>query len=235
MNILLSPDPVLFWTSTSILLVLILIAIRYAPWKLLLAEQSRQHFLFATVLALALLWLLQIRVMNLVAFHPLLITVITMIFGWSFTLLIGALALIVLEIYQLAVRSALVNWDLALTQFNFETLPVDFCLSVAVPATWALCVIGLVNRWKFKNPFTYFWGVGFFGAMLSCFATGLTAILLFTLTSSERELFAVKENFIVFAVMTFPEGFINGSIATMLTIFWPDIMKTYRDDWFLKD
>lgn len=235
MNILLSPNNTLFWSATIIMLTMMLLAVRYAPWKLLLAEQTRQHFFFATVLMLALMWLLQIRVMDLLAFHPLLVTVVTMIFGWSFTLLIGALALVVLEIYQLALRSAFVNWDLALTQFNFETLPVDFCLSVVVPATWALCVIGLVNRWRFKNPFTYIWGVGFFGAMISCFLTGLTAMTLFAITGSERELFSIKENFIVFVVMTFPEGFINGSIATMFTIFWPDIMKTYRDDWFLKD
>ena len=105
------------------------------------------------------MWILQIRVMNVLAFHPLLITVVTMIFGWSFTLFIGVLALVVLEIYQLTLRSAFMNWDVALTQFNFDSLPVDFCLSVLVPATWALCVIGLVNRWKFKNPFTYFCGL----------------------------------------------------------------------------
>lgn len=235
MNILLSPNNTLFWSATIIMWMMLLSAVRYAPWKLLLAEQTRQHFFFATILLLALMWLLQIRVMNVVAFHPLLVTVVTMIFGWSFTLLIGGLALVVLEIYQLAFRSAFIHWDLALTQFNFDTLPVDFCLSVAVPATWALCVIGLVNRWQFKNPFTYFWGIGFFGAMVSCLLTGLTAIVLFTITGSERELFSVKENFIVFVVMTFPEGFINGSIATMFTIFWPEILKTYRDDWFLKD
>jgi len=71
--------------------------------------------------------------------------------------------------------------------------------------------------------------------MMGCFLTGLTALLLFAVTGSERELMAVKENLVVFTLMTFPEGFINGSVASMLTIFWPDIMKTYRDDWFLKD
>ena len=235
MNILLSPNNILFWSATIIMSSSLLLAVRYAPWKLLFADQSRQHCLFASILVLALMWILQIRVMNVLAFHPLLITVVTMIFGWSFTLFIGVLALVVLEIYQLTLRSAFMNWDVALTQFNFDSLPVDFCLSVLVPATWALCVIGLVNRWKFKNPFTYFWGVGFFGAMISCFLMGLAAIALFVLTGSERELHSVKENFIVFVVMTFPEGFINGSMATMFTIFYPNIMKTYRDDWFLKD
>ena len=125
--------------------------------------------------------------------------------------------------------------DIAWTQFMLSTIPVDFCLSILVPVTWALLVIGMVNRWRFKNPFTYFWGVGFFGAMVSCLLTGLAAILLFELTVSKTELLSVKDNFIVFVVMTFPEGFINGSVATMFTVFWPEILKTYRDDWYLSN
>jgi len=34
--------------------------------------------------------------------------------------------------------------------------------------------------------------------------------------------------------MTFPEGFINGMLATALTVLAPDLVRTYRDDWFLR-
>jgi len=213
----------------------LVIAIWQAPWRLLLAEQARQHFFFAAIIALAVIWMLQIRVMGILAFHPLLVTVVTMIFGWSFAIVIGASALFVLKIIQLTFYSSTQGWDFALAQLQFSTLPVDFCLSILIPVTWALIVIGFVNRWKFKNPFTYFWGVGFFGAMISCILTGLISMLLFWISDSQLELYSVKENFIIFFVMTFPEGFINGSIATMFTIFWPEMLKTYRDDWFLQD
>jgi uncharacterized membrane protein len=100
---------------------------------------------------------------------------------------------------------------------------------------WAWCVLWLVDRWKFKNPFTYFWGVGFFGAMLSCIWLGLAAMLLFAVTGSDVQFATTQEHFIVFVLMTFPEGFVNGLIATVMTVLYPDMVKTYRDDWYLKD
>lgn len=232
MNILLPPNSLLFWLSSVIMLVALGFSLRYAPWRLLFSEQSRQHFLYGTIIVLAIIWMLQIKIKGVVAFHPLLMTVVTMLFGWSLSLLVGFFALVVLEIFQLALRSAVMGPDVAWSQFILSTIPVDFCLSVLVPVSWALLVIGLVNRWQFKNPFTYFWGVGFFGAMISCLLAGIAALLLFAITKSDVELNSVKDNFIVFVVMTFPEGFINGSVATMFTVFWPDIVKTYRDDWY---
>ncbi|MEN0038939.1 MAG: hypothetical protein AAGC78_17810 [Cellvibrio sp.] len=169
------------------------------------------------------------------AIHPLLMTVTTMVFGWSLAILIGAMALFALEIYQVPLHAITLDWDVALAQFNLSTLPVDFCLSVAVPVGWAWCVLWLVDRWKFKNPFTYFWGVGFFGAMVSCLWLGLTAMLLFAITGSDIQLATTQEHFIVFVLMTFPEGFVNGLIATVMTVLYPDMVKTYRDDWYLKD
>lgn len=235
MNLLLPPDSPLFWLSTLLGLPLLLVAIRHAPWQQLLVSQTRQHIMFAAVLALAFLWLLQVDVRGTIAIHPLLMTVTTMVFGWSFALIIGACALVALELYQLPLRSFHMDWDMALAQFELSTIPVDFCLSVLVPASWAWCVLWLVDRWKFKNPFTYFWGVGFFGAMLSCLLIGASAILLFAMTGSEIHLKNTQEHFFVFILMTFPEGFANGLIATVMTVLYPDLVKTYRDDWYLKD
>lgn len=233
MNLLLSPNSLLLFSTSIIMLVALGIALRYAPWRLLFAEPSRQHFMYSSIIALALIWMLQINVKGALAFHPLLMTVVTMLFGWSLALIVGFFALIVLEIFQLVLRSSMLGSDIAWSQLALSTLPADFCLSILVPVSWALLVIGLVNRWRFKNPFTYFLGVGFFGAMISCLLAGLAAILLFEFTNSEFELASVKDNFIIFFVMTFPEGFINGTVATMFTIFWPEILKTYRDDWYL--
>ncbi|WP_323814828.1 hypothetical protein [Cellvibrio sp. NN19] len=235
MNLLISPNPLLFWLSTVIALPILLLAIRHAPWQQVLASQPRQHVLFATILALALLWLLQVSIRDTLAIHPLLMTVTTMVFGWSLATVIGALALVALEFYQIPMHALRVDWDVAVAQFNLMTLPVDFCLSVAVPVGWAWCVLWLVDRWKFKNPFTYFWGVGFFGAMVSCIWLGLAALLLFAITGSEVQLTTTIEHFIVFVLMTFPEGFVNGLIATVMTVLYPDMVKTYRDDWYLKD
>jgi uncharacterized membrane protein len=235
MNLLIPPNPLLFWLTICISIPILLLALRHAPWPQVLASQSRQHALFATILSLAVLWLLQVSVRDTLAFHPLLMTVTAMVFGWSLAILIGACALIALEIYQVPLHAFTLDWDVAVGQFTLSTFPVDFCLGVVVPVGWAWCALWLVDRWKFKNPFTYFWGVGFFGAMLSCIWLGLAALLLFAVTDSEIQLATSREHFIVFVLMMFPEGFVNGLIATVMTVLYPDMVKTYRDDWYLKD
>lgn len=234
MNLLFAPGAALFWTSSAIALPALLAALVFAPWKLLIADSLRQHAFFAAILGLAIVWLLQVSVWSAIAIHPLMMVVTTMIFGWSFALMIGAGALLVLEIFQLPVRAASVAWDMALAQFDLRTFPVDFVLSVLVPASWAWLIIGLVDRIRFKNPFTFFWGVGFFGAMVSCSLIGLCSMALFYVTGSEIQLEAVREHFWVFVLLTFPEGFLNGILATVMTVFYPELVKTYRDDWYTK-
>jgi uncharacterized membrane protein len=233
MNLLLPPNSLLFWLSTLIATPVLVMAVRHGPWRQLAANQARQHALFASVLALALLWLLQVDVRGTLAIHPLLMTVVTMVFGWSLALLVGAWALLVLECYQVPLRALRMDWDMALAQFDLTTLPVDFCVGVLVPVCWAWCVLWLVDRWKFKNPFTYFWGVGFFGAMVSCLLVGAAALMLFAVTGSDIHLANTQEHFFIFLLMTFPEGFVNGLIATVMTVLYPDLVKTYRDDWYL--
>ena len=86
MNILLPPNSLLFWSSSVIMLMALAVALRYAPWRLLFAEQSRQHFLYGTIIVLAIIWMLQIKVKGVVAFHPLLMTVVTILSVISYSL-----------------------------------------------------------------------------------------------------------------------------------------------------
>ena len=234
MNLLFAPGVNLFWTSCAIASPAVLAAVVFAPWKLLLVDSQRQHVFFAAILGLAVVWLLQVSVWSAIAIHPLMMVVTTMVFGWSFALLIGAAALVVLEIFQLSLRAATLEWNMALAQFDLRAFPVHFVLSVLVPASWAWLVIWLVDRVKFKNPFTFFWGVGFFGAMISCSLIGACAWFLFYITGSEIQLEAVREHFWIFVLLTFPEGFLNGILATVMTVFYPQLVKTYRDDWYTK-
>lgn len=235
MNILLPPAPALFWLTMFISALVLTVAVIYSPWRQLVAQQSRQHLLFGTILFLSLFWLMQVSVQGVIAFHPMLMTVVMMVFGWHLALLIGAIALILFEFYQAGFHSLASSGYVTLVHFDLRTFPVDFCLGVLIPVSWAALVLWLINRWRFKNPFTYFLGIGFFGSMVSCLLVGLGALLLFALTGSDIQFASTRDHFFVFALMTFPEGFINGALATVLTVFWPDIVKTYRDDWFLRD
>lgn len=233
MNLLLPPSLILLGLSLALSLPALGWALWRAPWRQLAVSNQRQHAFFAAILALGLFWLLQVEVRESLGFHPMLITVVTMIFGWHLALVIGALALVALQLYRLALWGSLDGWTQALQALEPATLPVDFVLSVLVPASWTLVVLYLVDRWRFKNPFTYFLGVGFFGAMLSCLWLGVAAFALFYVSGSEAPLAVLREHGLLFVLMMFPEGFCNGALATVFTILWPDMVKTYRDEWYL--
>ncbi len=234
MNFLLPPNPALLWLSLGICVPAVLIAAIYAPWRLLLAAPARQHLFMASTLGLSLVWLFGVTVKNAIVFHPILMTATTMVLGWSLAQVAGLVALFLLLLFQTALRSALVGWDLAYSQLHVSTVPLDYCLNVLVPATWTWCVIGVVNRLQFKNHFTYFLCVGFFGAMLGCLWIDLAAVAMCYWVGSAAHWVIVKDHFWLFLLMTFPEGFINGTIATAFTVFMPDLVKTYRESWFVQ-
>ncbi|HEY6528346.1 MAG TPA: hypothetical protein VIZ65_06600 [Cellvibrionaceae bacterium] len=235
MNFLLAPNTLLFWLSITLCVPLIIIASIFAPWRLVMASQQRHHLLMASVVALSLFWLFGVTVKNAVIFHPLLMTVTTMVLGWSLAQLVGLAALVLLAVFQTAFRSALVGWDMAYSQFHPSAIPLDFCLNVAVPATWAWCVISVVNYGRFKNPFIYILGVGFFGAMGSCLLVDVVALGFCYFAGSQAHWVIIQDHFWLFLLMTFPEGFINGTIATAFTVFLPDLVKTYKESWFVQD
>ncbi len=235
MNFLLPPNHTLLWLSLALAVPALLIALINAPWRLLLAAQPRQHLFMASALALSLVWLFGVTVKNTIVFHPILMTVITMVLGWSLAQFAGLAALLLLLVFQTALRSATVGWDLAYSQLHPSTLAFDYCLNVLVPATWTWAAIGIVNLWTYKNPFTYFLGVGFFGAMLGCIWIDLAALVMCYVAGSPAHLVIIKDHFVLFLLMTFPEGFINGTIATAFTVFLPDLVKTYKESWFVQD
>lgn len=236
MNLLLAPNSLLFWLCLAIALPVLLLSLVCTPWRQLAATGERQHLLGIAIVGLATLWLLRVKVQGVFAFHPFLMTVTTMVFGLGLALVVGFMALVLLKLFQMALGGvALDSYSgIGANSLWWKLLPVDFCISILLPAVCAWALLWFINRWRFKNPFTYIWGVGFFGAMLSCLVVGCVAWLLFWLSNSHAHQLVLEQHFFVFLLMMFPEGFINGILATSLTVLTPHLVRTYRDDWFLR-
>ncbi|MCG8536228.1 MAG: hypothetical protein MI808_14160, partial [Pseudomonadales bacterium] len=80
----------------GLFLLFVLIAIWQAPWRALIHVTYRQHALMVALVVLCLLWSFRFEVMPGLHFHPFLITTVTLVFGWSFCLLVGALTMVIL-------------------------------------------------------------------------------------------------------------------------------------------
>ncbi len=208
-----------FWLALLACVTCSLVAIRYAPWNALLERNERQHLFFASLVFLPLFWLLNVYIQDQVVIHLMGVTAITLMLGWSLAVVVGLFA-------QAA------YWGVG--QVSLYGLPVSMVFSVLLPATVTYLLFWWVSRARFKNLFAYMLGVGFAGGVLSVLSmAGL--LYIGASVSADGPLAQWAETSFPFVLMLgFPEGFINGTVVTALTVFYPDLMKTFDDDWYLR-
>ena len=200
----LTPDPSLYWFSLALYLLVLLLALLTAPWKELLARRERQNALGLAIATLPMLWSMSPGLPGGVGFQLLGMTTVTLIFGWQLAVVIGAIAGGILLIVD--------TWQAA-------TLPVNLVLVVLVPVAVTMAVLAAANLLRRTNLFVYMLGVGFFGSMLALLASLWAGTLLLDPGLDHP----------LVLLLTFPEGFLNGALISALTVFYPDIVRTYDD------
>jgi len=225
LNILAAVNPVLTTVCWLVCGLVWLIAVYIAPWRAFFAAGERQHSLLAAILALGCFWLLNVEVRESLALHPLAMTATVMVFGWALAIIGGALALLFSHGLDSLLEGALV-WG------NY---PVDCVLSVVVPAGATSLVLHVIQRIRVRNLFIYMLGGGFLGAMISIQLMAAATVILLHITGATELAAMAEEHYMIFGLLMFPEGFINGAIVTLLTVLWPDIVKTYDDHRYLDD
>lgn len=207
----------LLWFSGWLALALLLCACRWAPWRALLAQPGRQHALFAAVLVLALLWSFRYEVVPGVHAHPFLLMTCTLIFGWSLALLAGAVALLLVTF---------------IAGHPWQALPLDWLLAVVLPATLCFVLMNVLYRLRLRSIFFYILGLGFFGTIVvTLFTCGLIALFLhLTQNAMFMEQWWERSAFIV--PLLYSEGFLNGLLVTAITVFRPELVKTFDENYF---
>jgi uncharacterized membrane protein len=196
------------WTTALLAFLPLLVAAWSAPWRSLAARSERQHAFFLSLLLLPLLWVGSLEVTRGTTVHLLGITPLVLIFGWQLAVVLGALAA--------AILGALGAWA-------WVSLPAQFMLSVLVPVAVTQGMLFAADRLPRTNLFVYLLGVGFLGGALS-----MTAYLLLNARWN-----GWSADHALVLLLAFPEGFLAGTIVTALTVFYPQIMRTYDDDRYL--
>lgn len=193
-------------------------AVRLAPWRAVLAAPERQHVLLGSCVGLLLLWLGNIEVTEGVRLHLLAVTCTTMIIGLPLTLLSGSVAL---------------TAQLWLQGVPLAALPAAWLPTVAVPAVVTRLLVHYLRRRAPGNLFLYLLGAGFAGGMVCVLASALAALGLFALMGRFDLIADAVDSATLVALMMFPEGFLNGMLITAVTVFRPDLVKTFDDDYYL--
>jgi len=207
------------WPAALICGLVLMLALWQAPWRAILSVPARQHALWGSLVALGLIWSFQFEVIPGLYFHPFLMTTITLVFGWCFAVILGALALGLLALVGTA---------------EWQALPWSWFYSALLPASLAYGLVLVIERLPTRNLFVYILGLGFFGTLLTTLLNCLLLLGLFWALLPDKALLALWDKRAFVVPLLYSEGFMNGMLVTSVTVFFPDLVKTFDDERFLK-
>lgn len=218
MFLLLNPNAALSFFSLVLCLVILLFACLRAPWLALARVPMRQHAWFGAMCSLSVFWLLQVNVIGVLAFHPLALTTLTLVFGWHLACIAGMVALIVNA--------------LLLGRFGVST-PVELLLGVLIPILASQFFVIALDKFKVRNIFVFMLGGGFVGAMVSLLSMLVASGLLFFIFETNTHFEVLQSYGYILLLMLFPEGFINGAMISVLVVFYPQFVRAYDERLYL--
>lgn len=219
---LVAPDFIPLWLNFAAcltLLVAVVVAAWTAPWRALQAATVRLHVLFGSLLALLLLWQLSLNLIDGVWIHLLGVTSLTLLVGWRFAVL-GATLVLFAHVWM--------------QQQSLLAVPLSWVFTVLVPATTTRVLAYVLRTYGLSNLFVYMLGAGFGGGLASVLVVAALAIPLFWLMGQIEWVALALENWSFVLLIMFPEGFVNGMVVTALTVFYPELMKTFDEDFYLQ-
>ncbi len=178
------------------------------------------HLVAGGAVACLLLWLLNIHLLDGLMLHFLGITALTLIVGWSFSVLGASLAMIAFY---------------GLQHLNWGAFPLSVLLCVVIPATTSWLLARTLHRQGLRHPFVYMLGAGFAGGGVVVLVLALVVGLLFWVLGLTAYLETAGEFWPFIVLLMFSEGFINGMCVSALAIFHPDWMKTFDEKFYFDD
>lgn len=207
-------------STTLITAIMLPACIRFADWRAIAQVPMRQHLLYASLLFLILLWMISVRHIEGLLLHFAGLTTVTLLVGWRFALMIGAIATIA---YTLIVGQEL------------AAAPLAWLLSVVVPASVSRLLVYELRRIRFRNLFIYLLGAGFGGGVLSAIGIAVAGLVVLSLTGQADRVDYALDNWPMIALIAFPEGFINGMVLSVIVVWYPDTVKTFDSVKYLEE
>ncbi len=211
-------SPTLLWVSNLIFVSILVLALRLAPWRKLRDGEQLNVFL-GTVVALILLWQIDTQVQPGLSFHLLGVTAMTLMVGWSLSIIGVTLALCGVAF------NAGSGW---------EGLALNAMLSGVVPATLTQILLILIRWYLPKHFFVYVLVNGFLTAGVVGMVTGYLAAWLLVLSGAYSFAHLSESVLPFFPLMFMPEAFLNGWIMAVLVVFKPRWVYSFSDEQYLK-
>ncbi len=207
-----------FWLTWLLAMPLLVLSLWRAPWHKVLNDWKAQAVFAGAVLLVLGLWSVKASIGPGLSFHFLGATLLTLMFGWQFSLI--ALALVL----SLVTYTGGAGWDAFAA--NWLTLAV-----VPVFVTWWSLLAAY--RWLPRNFFVYV----FLNAFLVAGLSMLVSILVLSLVLVWGDVVSWSKLSFQFLpllpMMMGPEAFVNGFLMTILVMNKVEWVSTFTDEQYL--
>jgi len=172
----------------------------------------------AMTLFFTLLWRLNAGIDPGLNFHVFGSALMTLLFGFHYMLIGGVLGML---------GNALSGAG------SVVDIPMSALAVLAIPGGITHLIWRLSLHRLPPNFFAYIWGVGFFGASLAVSISG-TVVTTVLWLSGVYDLDYLTSFYFPYSLMqAFPEGFITGTVLSLLVVYQPDWVATFRDEFYL--
>ena len=172
----------------------------------------------SSLIFFALLWRLNAGIEPGLSFHIFGSALMTLLFGFPYMLIGGVLGMIANALSGVG---------------QIVDIPASAIAVLIIPGGTTYLIWKLSLRLLPPNFFVYVWGCGFFGAAIGIMVTATVVTTLLWL-SDLYSLDYLLDFYFPYALMqTFPEGFITGTVLSLLVIYQPEWVATFRDEFYL--
>lgn len=194
-------------------------AVKTAPWHKMKGDNGAQNVFFAAAVIVFLSWNFPASIQPGLGFHFSFMTIMVLMFGLQFALLLGILVMI----------------GLTLTgQSGIQVMGLNFLLMAWLPAV----IVWFFTKWAYRfldrNFFVFVLFNGFFAAAFSMFVALMAAGGVMYL-SEVYTLEALMHSFFPYIpLIVVPEGFVTGMVMGALVLLKPEWVSCFTDEQFLK-
>jgi uncharacterized membrane protein len=210
-------SPLWIWVFSLLYGAALVAALKMAPWGRF-RNPEQLHVYLGMVVALLLLWTMEIKVQPGLSFHLLGATAATLMFGWSLAVIAVSLALL----------------GTCINSGGWEGFALNGILAGVIPVTLTQILLILVRAYLPRHFFIYVMVNGFLTAGIVGVVAGYLAAWILVLTGAYS--FAQLEQTVLpfFPLMFLPEAMLNGWVMVVLVAQRPGWVYSFNDEQYLK-
>ncbi len=209
------------WTANLLYLIFLLAALFFAQWSRLKTAEDA-NVLFGASVLLWFTWRMAggINQDAGLEFHLLMVTTITLMFGWAYGIMSITLAQLALTLEGRA----------DLLSFGLNAL----CNGV-LPLWVTYFLIRFIDHWLPKHFFVYIYAGAFFTSACAMLISRVAGMVVLWGTGMHSYAHLMQDYAPILPIMMFPEAFMNGGIMTLLVVFRPEWVSSFNDKRYLRN